>query len=222
MKIGMGKFLADGLSLEGVEKALRRVTAAITTGFAREHREDGTHTDVTADSLTVAAGENGEGTIGSSLMPNTTNTYDLGGPSAEQNNPIYAWRNAYVGENLYGGATTNALGDAVPVWTDSIGSGTRVIRINSGSTANTLTIGRSGRDWVVFGGVTGWDLTTGSISCTSLTNSGSMSSTQLVLTDGITAPSATVGFAKIYVDTADGDLKVIFGDGVIKTLATDT
>jgi hypothetical protein len=40
--------------------------------------------------------------------------------------------------------------------------------------------------------------------------------------DGMTAPSATAGTAKIYVDTADGDLKVIFGDGTIKTIATDT
>jgi hypothetical protein len=42
------------------------------------------------------------------------------------------------------------------------------------------------------------------------------------MVDGVTAPGATVGYAKIYVDTADGDLKVIFGDGTIKTLATDT
>lgn len=42
------------------------------------------------------------------------------------------------------------------------------------------------------------------------------------LVDGITAPSATVGLAKIFVDTADGDLKVLFGDGTVKTLATDT
>lgn len=42
------------------------------------------------------------------------------------------------------------------------------------------------------------------------------------LVDGVTAPAAVVGTAQIYVDTADGDLKVIFGDGVIKTLATDT
>ena len=42
------------------------------------------------------------------------------------------------------------------------------------------------------------------------------------IVDGVTAPGATVGQAKIYVDVADGDLKVVFGDGVVKTLATDT
>ena len=42
------------------------------------------------------------------------------------------------------------------------------------------------------------------------------------MVDGVTAPGATSGYAKIYVDTADGDLKVIFGDGTIKTIATDT
>ena len=40
--------------------------------------------------------------------------------------------------------------------------------------------------------------------------------------DGVTAPSAISGQAIIYVDAADGDLKVKFGDGTIKTLATDT
>lgn len=45
--------------------------------------------------------------------------------------------------------------------------------------------------------------------------------TAFILADGVTAPTATVGSAKLYVDTADGDLKVIFGDGVIKTIATD-
>jgi hypothetical protein len=42
------------------------------------------------------------------------------------------------------------------------------------------------------------------------------------VTDGITAPTAIVGLAFIYVDTADGDLKVRFGDGTTKTIATDT
>ncbi len=40
--------------------------------------------------------------------------------------------------------------------------------------------------------------------------------------DGITAPGAGTGQARIYVDTADGDLKVIFADGTIKTIVTDT
>jgi hypothetical protein len=42
------------------------------------------------------------------------------------------------------------------------------------------------------------------------------------VTDGITAPTAIVGLAFIYVDTADGDLKVRFGDGTTKTIVTDT
>lgn len=43
-----------------------------------------------------------------------------------------------------------------------------------------------------------------------------------VLADGITAPGAAAGQAKLYVDIADGDLKIIFGDGTIKTIVTDT
>jgi hypothetical protein len=42
------------------------------------------------------------------------------------------------------------------------------------------------------------------------------------LQDGVAAPSAILGRALIYVDVADGDLKVKFGDGTVKTLATDT
>lgn len=42
------------------------------------------------------------------------------------------------------------------------------------------------------------------------------------LVDGMTAPTTTSGYATIYVDTSDGDLKVKFGDGTVKTLATDT
>lgn len=44
----------------------------------------------------------------------------------------------------------------------------------------------------------------------------------LALVDGITAPAAIVGVAQIYVDIADGDLKVRFGDGFIRTIALDS
>lgn len=40
--------------------------------------------------------------------------------------------------------------------------------------------------------------------------------------DGVTAPSAEVGKAKIYVDAADGDLKVKFGDGFVAVIAADS
>lgn len=45
---------------------------------------------------------------------------------------------------------------------------------------------------------------------------------RLALIDGITAPVALTGHAQIYVDTADGDLKVIFADGTVKTIVVDT
>jgi hypothetical protein len=44
----------------------------------------------------------------------------------------------------------------------------------------------------------------------------------LALADGIAAPAAVAGLAHIWVDAADGDLKVRFGDGITKTIAVDT
>ncbi len=40
--------------------------------------------------------------------------------------------------------------------------------------------------------------------------------------DGMAEPGTITGRAFLYVDTADGDLKVKFGDGTIKTIVTDT
>ena len=47
-------------------------------------------------------------------------------------------------------------------------------------------------------------------------------STYVAIGDGITAPGAGTGEARIYVDTADGDLKVVFADGTVKTIVVDT
>lgn len=44
----------------------------------------------------------------------------------------------------------------------------------------------------------------------------------LDVTDGVTAPASAAGRARIYVDTADGDLKVIFADGTVKTIVVDS
>lgn len=51
---------------------------------------------------------------------------------------------------------------------------------------------------------------------------GQVSGAYLRIADGTTPPAAVGGLAQIYVDTADGDLKVIFGDGTVKTIMTDT
>jgi hypothetical protein len=44
----------------------------------------------------------------------------------------------------------------------------------------------------------------------------------IALKDGITAPGTVTGMAAIYVDTADGDLKVKYADGTVKTIVVDT
>ena len=48
------------------------------------------------------------------------------------------------------------------------------------------------------------------------------SDNELALKDGMTAPTASAGYAKIYVDSADGDLKIIFADSTVKTIVVDT
>lgn len=41
------------------------------------------------------------------------------------------------------------------------------------------------------------------------------------LVDGATVPAATPGKAFLYVDTSDGDLKIKFGNGTVRVIATD-
>lgn len=45
---------------------------------------------------------------------------------------------------------------------------------------------------------------------------------KIVIADGINEPDISTDFAQIYVDSSDGDLKIKFGDGTIKTITTDT
>jgi len=46
-------------------------------------------------------------------------------------------------------------------------------------------------------------------------------SQKFVLVDGITAPATMANHAQIYVDSADGDLKIKFADGTTRTIVTD-
>lgn len=49
-----------------------------------------------------------------------------------------------------------------------------------------------------------------------------MAAMKMLLADGIAEPATVAGNAQIYVDTADGDLKIKFGDGTVKTIVIDT
>ena len=44
----------------------------------------------------------------------------------------------------------------------------------------------------------------------------------LSIVDGMAAPSAAAGRALLFIDSADGDFKIIFADGTTKTIVTDT
>lgn len=44
----------------------------------------------------------------------------------------------------------------------------------------------------------------------------------LILIDGRAEPTTVAGNAQIYIDSVDGDLKIKFGDGTVKTIVTDT
>jgi hypothetical protein len=44
----------------------------------------------------------------------------------------------------------------------------------------------------------------------------------IYLVDGTDAPSATTDWATMYIDATDGDLKIIFENGTVKTITVDT
>jgi len=46
--------------------------------------------------------------------------------------------------------------------------------------------------------------------------------TYLRINDGVSTPTTVSGRAFLYIDVSDGDLKVKFGDGTIKTISVDT
>lgn len=218
MNLASGKFLKGPFNAETVERALRRHSAEVGGGWDIQHNPDGTHKDVTATTITVAAGET-DGNWTGSLIP-TTATQDVGGTVARTSTvsidrPV---RNIRLSGNISWGAFADAVSTA-PTLTRSGGS----LAFDSGATGTWAATARNG--------VNSCTLTVnglGSVSTDGAFNAGTsvaatthLQGSQLRITDGITAPGAQTGLATIYVDTADGDLKVVFADGTVKTIVTD-
>jgi hypothetical protein len=67
---------------------------------------------------------------------------------------------------------------------------------------------------------TTWTATTGAIGTFETTVS--FKTPFVKLTDGITVPDTEAGRATLFVDSSDGDLKIKFGDGTVKTIVVDT
>jgi hypothetical protein len=135
-------------------------------------------------------------------------------------------------DTLQNGATGIYIGaDAHPHtviennWIKDCGAAVRVIDTAASTlvygytTNNTLlvrgnkVVGTNGTPFQVSASLVDWDL----FSTQAVNRVGAVP-----LLDGITAPTNATGVAFTYIDTADGDYKIKFADGVTKTLATDT
>ena len=198
-------------------------------------------------SMQFSSGGTGRWTLNTSghLLSNADNTYDIGASGA--NRP----RNLFLGGLLnLGGVSLSSTGNTA-ILTNNGNSQTLTIGIATntfmfgGITSAFPALQRNGNELRVRladdSGFTairvsqiGFNGATSSFPM--IKNNGAAAETKLAddsayaphamqyldVTDGITAPGAAAGRARIYVDTADGDLKVVFADGTVKTIVTDT
>lgn len=163
----------------------------------------------------------------------TAFTYSNSGPdvSTAADTTGTAFFNSYEHQQMFGLTEASLLSPTVRINTKSgnvphnliLGAGQTGIRE---TTADELAVWSGGANsWVFKGGADKSLLpitdNTSNFGSSSLrvktTYQGSMA-----IIDGITAPATSAGNAIIYVDSADGDLKVKFGDGTVKTIVTDT
>jgi hypothetical protein len=195
VKIGMGTFLKSGTTKESIESALRRLTSAVTGGFEREHREDGTHKDVTADSATIAGDvllttEPTSTVVGSGIYWGDP-TFDDGAPLIEHATDSLGTQNLQV---TAGNATINGS-VIITAWDGGVSVSLSVSGAGLETDGGNLTL--TGGDLIAAGDV----------------------QADHVLIAPLTAPSADATRATIYVDAADGDLKVKFANGTVATIA---
>lgn len=128
--------------------------------------------------------------------------------------------NTYTSASVYERAFIRWASNVLEIGNEMVGGTLRLVRI----VGQSITIRTAGTDRVNFGAGGILTSTDGGYALGGISNrfTNAFLSGYLVIGDNITAPTATAGSAKIYVDVADGDLKIIFGDGTIKTIVVDT
>jgi hypothetical protein len=103
----------------------------------------------------------------------------------------------------------------------------RALQINR-SGANTFSLEHSTAEMYLYNATTASPVINFKNNSDVYINSGDLvvanatATAELKLTDGVSAPSTESGKAILYVDSADGDLKIKFGDGTVKTIVTDS
>jgi hypothetical protein len=227
--------------LQWISNVTRWQSSAAGTGTVR-------NMEIVRGSTTHWAFNSSGNTFGASLLANTDNTFDIGASGASRPRNIFAGTSIFAGTTGYIGMSGRGIigSPADSVLTLLNNGGTDFNRLQfGGTTASFPSIQRNGNELrlrladdsgfcpvrvsqVGFNGATA--------SFPMLSNNGTILQTKLAddsafaphamqyldVTDGITAPGAAAGRARIYVDTADGDLKVVFADGTVKTIVTDT
>lgn len=107
--------------LPGLNNVLDWLISRINLVWAEEHDpESGAHTDITAQSITLATLETGatEGNLAGDLIPETTDTYTLGTQrTGLPGTPYLAWQALYLTSRLdWIGTATSAAGNAIASW----------------------------------------------------------------------------------------------------------
>lgn len=185
----------------------------------------------------VAFGPGGSSVLDVILLRDAANTIAQRNGTNAQAFRIY---NTFTDASNYERARFAWVSNVLEIGTEAAGTGTgrnmtligsNSISVNTGGAIrwvfnntgifanadNTYDIGASGanRPRNIYVAV---DVTVGS----NVLATGVVRGSNLQMVDGVTAPAVSPGFGKIYIDSADGDLKIIFGDGTVKTIVTDT
>lgn len=198
MKIG-NPFRAElsGVS-NWINEALDSLAARINAIFTVEHNDDGTHADITAESITVQPNTN----------PNAVDAQRSGGLAFDVTPGALgvfavesATQRALYLQDQWPNATSRSLAIVLYVAHGASAEHAAQFSLEADSSVSNAFLQVDGLVRITAAEV-------------------QVVGAPLCVTDGITAPSSN-GMAQIYVDTADGDLKVMFGDGTVKLIVAD-